>query len=122
MWGIRHLQKQCVSFLFSMRERVLAQAQLLLHPLQLLELLRRGLSLELGATAELVHLRHELAPAFVGGEQRIEGLDRTFARERRAEGFRIVARGPEVDHAREFRNDSITRATPSSSGPGQTQS
>ena len=48
--------------------------QLVLDLLQLLELLGRRLAVELLARAQLVDLRHERAPALVGGEQLVEGV------------------------------------------------
>ena len=63
---------------------LLGRAQLLLHLLQLGELLRRGLALQLRLPAQLVDLRHERAPALVGLQQRVERLAGALARQRRA--------------------------------------
>ena len=85
------------------RELLLGRAQLLLHLLELGQLLRRGLSLDLRPAAELVDPRHERAPALVGLEQRVERVARALALERSANGVRVVPGGLEIDHARECR-------------------
>ena len=87
---------------------------------QLLELLGRRLALELLLAAQLLHLRQELAPARVRGDQRVERLGRTATRERRANAIGIVACGADVDHR--AKNASSTCATPSSSADGQVRS
>ena len=84
-------------------ELLLRRPQLLLHPLQLLELLRRRLALQLRLAAELVDARHERPPALVGGEQLVERLGRALARERRPPGVGLGAGGLQVDHPRESR-------------------
>src|SRR5262249_14380069 len=103
-------------------ELLLANAKLLLHAREPLELLRRRLPVELAPSAQVVDLRNEPAPALVGSEQRVEGARRALPRQRGAEALRVGARGSEVDHACESRNASITAATPSSAAGGQIQS
>ena len=66
------------------RELLLGGPQLLLHALQLRELLGRRLALQLRAAAQLVDPRHERAPALVGLEQRVEVLGGALPRERGA--------------------------------------
>ena len=97
-------------------ELLLGRPQLLLHPLQLLELLGRRLALQLRPAAEIVDARHERAPALVGREQRVERLGRALAGERGAPDVGLGAGCLEVDHASESRYASITVATPSSFG------
>ena len=70
---------------------LLERLQLLLDLLQLLELLRRRLAVELLLRAQLVDPRHERAPALVGREQLVERVGGAAARERGAEGVGIVA-------------------------------
>ena len=69
---VRHLLEQRVALGLGVRELVLDRAQLLLDLVQLLELLRRRLALQLQPAAQLVDPRHQRAPALVGGEQRVE--------------------------------------------------
>ena len=95
---VRHLLQQLVAPLGRGRELVLEPAQVLLDLLQLLNLLRRRLSLQLLAAAQLVDLGDELAPALVGLEQLVEGLRAALARDGRPEAVRVGPRGPEVDH------------------------
>ena len=85
------------------RELLLGGAELLLHPLQLLELLGRRLALQLRPAAEVVDARHERAPALVGGEQRVERLAGALAGERGAPGVGLGAGCLEVDHASDSR-------------------
>ena len=85
------------------RQLLLGCAQLLLHTLELFQLLGRRLALELGAAAQIVDARHEQAPALVGGEQRVERLCRALAGERRAPYVGVRAGCLEVDHARDSR-------------------
>ena len=85
------------------RELLLGGAQLLLHLLQLAELLGRRLALQLRAAAEVVDAGHERAPALVGGEQRVERLGGALAGEGGAPGVGLGARCLEVDHARDSR-------------------
>ena len=120
--GVGDAQREPVALRLGLRELGLERLQLGLHALQLLELLRGGLAVELLARAELVDLGHEGAPALVGGEQRVERARRALARERGAERVGIGARCPEVDHAVESRYASSTCATPSSSSDGHTRS
>ena len=117
---IRHLRQRRVALGLRRRELGLELVQPRLARLELLELLRRRLSLQLLLRAQLVDLRHELAPARVRGHQRVERLGRAAPRERRAKAFGIVACGADVDHR--AKNASITCATPSSSADGQTKS
>ena len=120
--GVRDAQGEPVALFLRGRELLLGDLQLLLHALQLLELLGRRLSLQLRPAAELVHARDELAPALVGGEQRVERLGRALPGQAARYRRRIVAGGLEVDHARESRSASSTDATPASFGPGHVQS
>jgi hypothetical protein len=73
---------------------LLGRAQLLLHLLQLGELLGRRLALQLRLPAELVDRGYERAPALVGGQERVERLAGALARERRAVGVRVAPCGP----------------------------
>ena len=120
---VRHLVEQlCVTLGLRRRELGLGGAQLLLDPVQLLELLGRRLALQLLPRAQLVDLRHERAPALVGGEHRVEALSGAPLR---ASAARISS-GSEraalkVDHRFESRSASITCATPSSEAGGQIQ-
>jgi hypothetical protein len=100
---VRDLEQQLVPLDLRGRQLLLGGAELLLHALQLGHLLGRRLALRLRAAAELVHLRHERAPALVGCQQGVERLGRALARERGAEAVRVVARRPQVDHGRESR-------------------
>src|SRR4051794_31387524 len=100
--GMRRV-RQCLQRGFALgfgrRELLLGLAELLLDLLQLLDLLRRWLPLELLPGAEVVHGRNELAPALVGAQPGIEGVAGALACECRAEGVGIVARGLRVDQA-----------------------
>src|SRR5262249_60751886 len=78
---------------------LLGLAELLLDLLELLDLLRPRLAVDLLARPELGDLRDEPAPAVVGGEPRVERLGRALARERCPVGVRVVARGLRVDQA-----------------------
>ena len=120
--GVRDAEGEPVALLLRGRERLLGRPQLLLHALQLLELLGRRLALQLRPAAELVHARDELAPALVGGEQRVERLGRALPRQGGPDRRGIVSGGLEVDHACESRSASSTDATPASFGPGHVQS
>ena len=83
-------------------EQLLALAQLLLDLLQLLDLLGRRLALQLLAGAEVVDLRHQLAPALVGGEPAVEVLCGALPRERGPIAVGVVARGLRVDQMRRY--------------------
>src|SRR6478752_2474534 len=63
---VRHAQSKGVPFCFGYRELLLGCAQFFLDRVQLRLLLWRRLSFHLQASAELVDLRHERAPALVG--------------------------------------------------------
>ena len=84
-------------------ELLLGRLQLLLHLLQLLQLLGRGLALQLRLAAQLVDPRHEPAPPLVGLEHRVERFGGALARQRRAVRVGVVAGRFEIDHARESR-------------------
>ena len=84
-------------------EPFLGLLELGLHGLELLELLRCRLALELRPPPELVHARDELAPALVGLEQRVELLGRALPCERLTPGVGIAAASLEVDHEVESR-------------------
>ena len=120
--GFGHLGEQLVARRLGRGVLLLGGAQLLLHLLQLRELLRRGLALQLRLPAQLVDLRHERAPALVGLEQGVERVAGALPGQCSAVGVRVVAGGLEVDHGVKSRSASITWATPSSSADGQTQS
>ena len=60
-------------------------AQLLLHPLELLDLLGRRLALQLRPAAQLVDAGDERAPALVRSEQRVERLGGALPGERGVE-------------------------------------
>ena len=99
MRRVRNPQRQVVAGGLGGGELLLRSLQLLLDALELLELLRRRLALQLRRAAQLVHARDERAPALVGLEQRVERLGRSLAGERRAEAVGVGAGCLEVDHA-----------------------
>ena len=99
MGRVRDTEGQPVALGLGGRELLLGCLQLLLHPLQLGQLLRRRLPLQLRPPAQLVDPRHERAPALVGLEQRVERLGCSLPPERGPIGVRVVAGGLEVDHA-----------------------
>ena len=101
---------------------LLGLLELLLHPAQLLELLRRRLALHLRAGAQLVDAGNERPPALVDRQPGVERLGRALAREPAPEPVRVAAGGARVDHARESRYASRRAATPSSSAEGTTRS
>ena len=117
---IRNLAERGVPLGLCRRELRLERGQLLLARLQLLELLGRRLALELLLAAQLFHLRQELPPVRVRGDQVVERIGRAATRERRAHAFRVVACCADVDHR--AKNASSTCATPSSSADGQVRS
>ena len=100
MRRVRDERERCVPLGLGGRELLLGDLELRLDGLELLQLLGRRLPLELRPRAELVDLRDQLAPALVGGEQRVEVLGRALAREGNALRVRIGAGGLEVDHGR----------------------
>ena len=81
---VRHLRDRRVACLLGLGELRLELLSARLHVLHRLDLLRRRLALELLLRAQLVGLRHELAPAGVGGQQLVERLARAAALERGA--------------------------------------
>ena len=119
---VRDLRQRRLALGLGRRELLLEGTQPILYPLQLLDLLRRRLAVDLLPRAELVDLRDERAPAPVRSEQLVECVVGAPAPERGAERLRVVTGGAEVDHARESRYASSTWATPSSSTEGQTKS
>ena len=98
MRRIRHFLQQLVAGCLRGGELILEPAQVLLHLLQLLDLLRRGLPLDLLAAPQLVDLWDELTPAGVSLEQPVESLACALARHGRPEPVRVGARSLEVDH------------------------
>ena len=100
---IRHQRQRLVSRSLRLGELALDLLQLLLDAAELLELLGRRLALDLRPRAELVDAWHELAPARVGGEPRVEGLGCALAREAAPVLVRLGAGGAGVDHATESR-------------------
>ena len=80
---VRDLLQQLVAPRLRRRVLLLEPPQVLLDLLQLLDLLRARLALDLLPAAELVDLRHELAPARVGREQLVECLAAALARDGR---------------------------------------
>jgi hypothetical protein len=118
------IEEEGVALRLGGRERVLRLLQLDLHALELLELLRRRLALELRPRAELVDAGHELTPARVGVEQPVERLGRALPGKCRPHRGGVGAGCLEVDHDRESRSRtaSMTAATPSSSGPAHVAS
>ena len=70
---------------------------------QRLELLGRGLALELRLPAKLVDLRDERTPALVRGEERVELVGGALACQRGAPALGVRACGLQVDHARSVR-------------------
>src|SRR6185437_15568384 len=109
-------------FRFGGPELQLGGLQLLLDALQLLELLRRRLALQLRARAQLVDARDDRPPALVGGEPRVERLGRAFTREPAAEVVGAGSCRACVDHRLESRKVSRRTATPSCSTSGTTRS
>ncbi len=97
---VRNLRQELTSLLLGFRELALEPLEVGLDRLQLLDLLGRGLALELGLRAKLVDLRHERKPAPVHVHERVEGIGRSLARERRAPRIRVLASRANVDHAR----------------------
>ena len=87
--GVRYLAERGVALRLGGGELLLGGLQLLLHALQLLELLGRGLALQLRGAAQLVDPRHERAPALVGREQAVEGIRGSLAVEGGAPGVRL---------------------------------
>ena len=87
---VRHLREQLVAGRLRVRVLRLGSAQLLLHLLQLRELLGRGLPLQLRLPAQFVDRRHERAPALVGGEHGVERVAGALAGERSTVGVRSV--------------------------------
>ena len=97
MRGVRHLLEQLVALGLGRRQLLLEPAQVLLDRLQLLYLLGRRLALQLLAAAQLVYLRHELAPALVRCQQLVERLGATLSRDPGPHAVGICPRGFEVD-------------------------
>ena len=128
---VRHLLEEAVALGFGGGELLLRGLELLLHAVQLLELLRRRLALQLQLAAELVHARDELAPALVGGEQRVERLRGALAQRARrgsrrgrcARARRSITRGS-LDDARlarvRLQSDPRLRAAHDRKAVGQT--
>ena len=94
--------------------------QLLLRPLELGELLGRGLALELARRPKLLDARLHLPDRAIGGQQLVEQVRGALARERGAQLVGLLTCSPKVDHR--AKNASSTCATPSSSTDGQTKS
>ena len=65
---VRHHAQELVPRGLGLRELALEPLQVVLDLLQLLDLLRRRLPLELLPAPQLVHLRDELAPALIRGQ------------------------------------------------------
>ena len=105
---VRDLLEQRVACRLGLRERGLEALELLLHPLELLDLLRRRLAGELLAAAQVVDLRDERAPALVGGEELVERVGRALARDCGAHCVGVVPRCAEVDHEWESKKASRT--------------
>ena len=82
-------------------ELVLQPLQLALEPLELGELLGRRLALDLPPGPQILDLRLHLEDCAVGGEQLVEELAGSFARQRLAHLLRRCTGCPEVDHATE---------------------
>src|SRR5919201_3206322 len=104
-----HLLERRVALALRGRELLFGLPQLFLDVFQLLDLLGRRLALQLLARAQLVDSRHELAPALVRREPRVERVRRALARERSPVSVGVVARSFRVDQA-------AARATASASG------
>ena len=119
---VRDAQRERVALLLRLRERLLGRLELRLDALELAQLLRRGLSLQLRARPQLVDPRDERPPALVRLEEAVERVCGALAREGGARLVRVRASSLEVDHGTESRKASITAATPSRSGPGQVAS
>ena len=100
---IRHLRESLVPGGHRFGELALDLLQLLLDAAQLLELLRGWFALDLRPRAELVDLWHELTPALVGGQPRVERLGGALARESTPVLVRRGTGGAGVDHATESR-------------------
>ena len=58
-----------------------------------------GLTARADARAQVVDLRLEPTPLLVGAHQLVEDLLAALARDRRPDGVRVRAGGPEVNHA-----------------------
>jgi hypothetical protein len=74
------------------RQLLFERLKLCLDRLQLLQLLRRRLPLDLRPPAQLLYAREQRAALFIRREQRVELLGHPLARERRPPGVRIGAR------------------------------
>ena len=94
---VGNLPEQLVPPRLGSRQLPFEAAKLLLDLLQLLDLLGGRLALQLLATAQVVDLRDELAPAQVGLEQLVERLPASLSRDAGPHGLRVAARSPEVD-------------------------
>ena len=94
---VRHFLQQLVPRRLGGRELLLELSQLLLDLLQLLDLLRRRLPLDLLPAAKLVDLRDEVAPDGVRLQQPVECFACALSRHRGPEGVRVGPRSLEVD-------------------------
>src|SRR5256885_9583802 len=97
---IRHLRQRGVARALRVGELLLRPSKLFLDRLQLLDLLRRRLALELLPRPQLVDARDEPPPSLVRGQPRVERLRGSFARNGGAEPVGVVARGAGVDQLR----------------------
>src|SRR5829696_1420788 len=97
---VRDAVEQLVPATLGLREFALERGQLRLHVLELLELLGRGLALQLASGAELLDTRLQAPNLTVGGEQLVEEVGSALAGERGAGAVRLGSGGPQVDHAR----------------------
>jgi hypothetical protein len=99
VWRVRHQSEGRIAIGFNGSQLVLGLLQRGLDRAERLELLRSRLALQLLSPAELVDLRHQLAPALVRHEQFVERLGGSgaLARDGRSEGLGFGPRGSEVD-------------------------
>ena len=100
---IRNAIEELLPTAFGRRQLLFQRLQLCFDCLELGQLLRRRLPLQLPLRAQLLDARLDFADGEVGLEQLVEELARPFAGKRDSECIGIVAGGAEVDHARESR-------------------
>src|SRR4029079_9086862 len=100
---IRHAGEQVFTATLRRGELLLERLELPFDPLELGELLRRRLALDLARRAQLLDPWLNLANCLIRGEQLVEDFGGSLPREGDAEAVRVVARCAEIDHGRESR-------------------
>src|SRR6185436_2931961 len=100
---IRHTVEQVFTASFRRGELLLERLELRFDPLELGELLRRRLALDLARRAQLLDPWLDLADCLIRGEQLVEDFGSSLPREREPKGLRVGARCAEIDHGRESR-------------------